>query len=428
VTFAREGALVVGCDVAVDPAEGTVAAVHAAGAEMVSLQPCRLGDPAECAKLVELAIGEFGRIDVLFNLAARSHFFRLEDFTDAEWDAARRDEVDLVFYLTRAAWPHLKASHGVVVNMASLNGSLSFKALPSLAHTTNKAAIIGMTRQLALEGSESGIRVNSISPGFIESGATRGELEDGEFGREMRDRTLKSATDMVAGVLRAKRAQHGPAGRARKEGSAVADPTAREFLRRADPILRELIDARADFHPRAWLDELPPLDAFGTLIFQVVGQQLSVSATRTIVSRLQQRFGGRMPSPHELLEVDPQALRTSGMSNRKGATLRALAERFIDGRLSDESLARMTDEEIQATLTEVPGIGPWTAHGFLIGGLDRPDVLLSGDLALRRAVQRAYGFDHLPTEEEMVQVAERWRPYRSLAASYLFASALEKGT
>jgi DNA-3-methyladenine glycosylase II len=216
------------------------------------------------------------------------------------------------------------------------------------------------------------------------------------------------------------------AGRARKGGAAVADPTAREFLRRADPVLRGLIDARPDFHPRAWLDELPAMDAFGTLIFQVVGQQLSVSATRTIVSRLQQRFGGRMPSPEELLAVDPQELRASGMSNRKAATLRALAERFLDGELSDESLARMNDEEVEAKLTEIPGIGPWTAHGFLIFALDRPDVLLSGDLALRRAVQRAYGFDHLPTDEEMLQVAERWRPYRSLAVSYLFAS--DKGT
>jgi NAD(P)-dependent dehydrogenase (short-subunit alcohol dehydrogenase family) len=127
---------------------------------------------------------------VLFNLAARSHFHRIEDFTDEEWEAAQKDEIDLVFYLTRAAWPRLKASHGVVVNMASLNGSLGFKLLPALAHTTNKAAIIGMTRQLALEGSEYGIRVNSISPGFIESNSTRRELEDEAFGREMRARTL----------------------------------------------------------------------------------------------------------------------------------------------------------------------------------------------------------------------------------------------
>jgi DNA-3-methyladenine glycosylase II len=217
-----------------------------------------------------------------------------------------------------------------------------------------------------------------------------------------------------------------PAGRARKGGAAVADPPAREFLRRADPILRELIDAHPDFHPRAWLDELPPLDAFGTLIFQVAGQQLSVTATRAIVSRLQERFGGRMPSPAELLAMDQRDLRSSGMSNRKGATLRALAERFVDGRLSDGSLARMSDDEIEAALTEVSGIGPWTAHGFLIVALDRPDVLLSGDLALRRAVARVYEFDRLPTEDEMVQLAERWRPYRSLAVSYLFASEYER--
>jgi DNA-3-methyladenine glycosylase II len=237
--------------------------------------------------------------------------------------------------------------------------------------------------------------------------------------------TLKAEANAAAGVLRAKRSQRG---RKRTGGSAVADPTAREFLRHADPVLGELIDARPDFHPRAWLDDLPPLDAFGTLIFQVVGQQLSVSATRTIVSRLQERFGGHMPSPEELLAVDPQELRASGMSNRKGATLRALAERFLDGQLSDESLAHMTDEEIEAALTEIPGIGQWTAHGFLIVALDRPDVLLSGDLALRHAVQRAYKFDHLPTEDEMVEVAEQWRPYRSLAVSYLFASGFEKGT
>jgi NAD(P)-dependent dehydrogenase (short-subunit alcohol dehydrogenase family) len=190
LTFAREGALVVGCDVAVPAAEETVEMAREKGGEMVSLQPCHLDDPAECARLVQLAVSEFGRIDVLFNLAARSHFSPIETFTDDQWDAARRDEVDLVFYLTRAAWPYLRASRGVVVNMASLNGTLSFKQLPSLAHTTNKAAVIGMTRQLALEGSEDGIRVNSISPGFIETNSTRGELEDDEFGRQMRERTL----------------------------------------------------------------------------------------------------------------------------------------------------------------------------------------------------------------------------------------------
>jgi NAD(P)-dependent dehydrogenase (short-subunit alcohol dehydrogenase family) len=139
---------------------------------------------------VNFAVREYGRIDVLFNLAARSNFSPIETFSDADWAAARQNEVDLVFYLTRAEWPHLKASSGVILNMASLNGSLSIKLLPALAHTTNKAAIIGMTRQLAMEGSEHGIRANSISPGFIATNATREQLEDVEFGRQMRDRTL----------------------------------------------------------------------------------------------------------------------------------------------------------------------------------------------------------------------------------------------
>jgi NAD(P)-dependent dehydrogenase (short-subunit alcohol dehydrogenase family) len=127
---------------------------------------------------------------VLFNLAAVAYFNRLEDITDEEWDRARRDEVDLVFYLTRAAWPHLKVGGGTVVNMASLNASLSFKILPSLAHTTNKAGIIGMSRQLALEGREHGIRANSISPGLIESDATREQLKDPEWAASMLGKTL----------------------------------------------------------------------------------------------------------------------------------------------------------------------------------------------------------------------------------------------
>jgi len=211
-------------------------------------------------------------------------------------------------------------------------------------------------------------------------------------------------------------------------GAALADRKARAFLRKADPVLGRMIDARPDFRPRAWLDELPPLDAFGTLIFQVAGQQLSVRATRAIVSRIEEHFGGRLPSPAELLAADPDVLRASGLSARKGETLRALAERFVDGRVSDEALSKMTDEDVEAVLTEVPGIGPWTAHGFLLVALDRPDVFLSGDVALRRAIQRAYGLDHAPTEDEMLEVAERWRPYRSLAVGYLFASEYDGGS
>jgi DNA-3-methyladenine glycosylase II len=154
----------------------------------------------------------------------------------------------------------------------------------------------------------------------------------------------------------------------------------------------------------------------------VAGQQLSVRSTRTILSRLAQQFGGHLPRPAELLAADAGVLRASGLSERKGLTLRALAERFADGRFSSESFSKMSDEEVEAALTEVSGIGSWTARGFLIVALDRPDVLLSGDLALRPVVQRLYDVDHLPTDDEIAELAERWRPYRSLAVSYLFAS------
>ena len=190
VAFAREGASVVGCDVSVEPAQATVEMVRDRGGEMVSMQPSRLNEPADCQALIDLALSTYGRVDVLFNLAAMSYFNWLEDITDEEWGRARRNEVDLVFYLTREAWPHLKASGGVVVNMASLNASLSFKILPSLAHTTNKAGIIGMTRQLAMEGREHGIRANSISPGLIESNATREQLKDPEWASYMLGKTL----------------------------------------------------------------------------------------------------------------------------------------------------------------------------------------------------------------------------------------------
>jgi DNA-3-methyladenine glycosylase II len=128
-----------------------------------------------------------------------------------------------------------------------------------------------------------------------------------------------------------------------------------------------------------------------------------------------------------MLTADPEAVRSSGLSARKTATLREVAQRFVDGRLSDEALAGLSDDAVVAALTSIPGIGPWTAHGFLLVALDRPDVFLPGDLALRRAIEREYRFDRLPTEVEAAQVADGWRPYRSLAVSYLFAAEFDAG-
>jgi len=190
MAFAREGASVVGCGRNVAEAQATVEMVRGQGGTMVSLQPCQLTNPADCQALVDFAVRACGRIDVLFNNAAMAYFNWLEDITDEEWDRDRREEVDLVFFLTRAAWPHLKASHGVVVNTASLNALMSFKMLGSLAHTTAKAGIIAMTRQLAMEGREYGIRANSISPGVIETNQTREQLKDPEWAGPMLGKTL----------------------------------------------------------------------------------------------------------------------------------------------------------------------------------------------------------------------------------------------
>ena len=200
---------------------------------------------------------------------------------------------------------------------------------------------------------------------------------------------------------------------------------ARAYLHEADPVLAGLIADRPDFDPRAWLAQLPPMDLYGALLFQIAGQQLSVAATRRILDRIQDLFGGHLPAPSELLSVDPGRLRAAGLSWRKIGTLRDLAERMSDGRLNQDTLGNLPDDELMAELTAISGIGPWTVQGALIIALGREDVVLPGDLALRKAVRAAYQLDHLPAPEEVLAIAERWRPYRSLATSYLFSAAYE---
>jgi len=200
---------------------------------------------------------------------------------------------------------------------------------------------------------------------------------------------------------------------------------ARSYLRDADPVLARLIDQRPDFDPRAWMAQLPAMDLYGALLFQIVGQQLSVAATRRILARIQDLFGGHLPVPTELLGVDPARFREAGLSWRKIATLRDLAGRLTDGRLDADVLSSLPDDEIIAELTAIPGIGPWTVQGALLVALGREDVVLPGDLALRKAVQAVYRLDHLPAQQEVLDIAEKWRPYRSLAASYLFSTAYD---
>jgi len=174
---------------------------------------------------------------------------------------------------------------------------------------------------------------------------------------------------------------------------------ARAHLRDADPVLARLIDDRPDFDPRAWMAELPPMDLFGAVLFQVTGQQLSVAATRRTLGRIEDLFGGHLPSPTELLDVDPSSLRAAGLSWRKIGTLRDLAERLSDGRLDADVLSTLPDDDFMAELTAIPGIGPWTAQGVMILALQREDVVLPGDLALRKAIERAYE----PTDKASVR-------------------------
>jgi DNA-3-methyladenine glycosylase II len=195
------------------------------------------------------------------------------------------------------------------------------------------------------------------------------------------------------------------------------------WLHAADPVLAQVIDDRPDFDPDVWVRRLPSMDLFGALVFQIIGQQISVTAATAIFARLTARFGGRVPDAGELAAVDQETLRGLGLSRRKAATVLDLAQRFSDGRMSETMLRELPDQEVVSQLTQVKGIGAWTVYGALLIALQRPDVIRTDDLALRHAIQARYGFDHLPDPAEVADLALRWRPYRSLASSLLLAAA-----
>jgi DNA-3-methyladenine glycosylase II len=164
-------------------------------------------------------------------------------------------------------------------------------------------------------------------------------------------------------------------------------------------------------------------DHYGALVRAIVGQQLSVSAARAIYGRLTARFDGRTPTPEQILEDDPEALRAAaGLSRAKTSFLRSLAEHVLTGELELERLDELQDDAVIAELVAVKGLGDWTAHMFLMFHLERPDVLPVGDLGIRRAIERAYDLDGLPDPSAMEEIALPWRPYRTLACRYLWRS------
>ncbi len=182
-------------------------------------------------------------------------------------------------------------------------------------------------------------------------------------------------------------------------------------------MLAQVIDDRPDFDPDVFLRRLPALDLFGALVFQIIGQQISVIAATAIFARLTEHFGGRVPDAGELAAVDQGTLRGLGLSRRKAATVLDLAQRFSDGRLSETELRELPDQEVIRRLTEVKGIGAWTVQGALLIALQRPDVIRTDDLALRHSIQARYGLDHLPDPAEVADLARHRKPYRSLASS-----------
>jgi DNA-3-methyladenine glycosylase II len=190
-----------------------------------------------------------------------------------------------------------------------------------------------------------------------------------------------------------------------------------------DPVLARLIAEQGGPLPRDHDPRGRPSDVYGALIRAITGQQLSVKAAQAIYGRLTERFGGRTPTPVELLADDPEELRAAaGLSRAKVTSLRSLAEHVLDGELELDRLTQLDDGEVIRELVAVKGIGEWTAHMFLMFTLHRPDVLATGDQGIRNAVMRAYGLAAPPDPDAMIELAEPWRPYRTRACLYLWRS------
>ena len=181
--FAREGAVVVGCDLKEDGARETVELVRAQGGAMESTHPLDLGESADARRWVAGAARRHDGFDVLYNNAAAPKFASIAEMRDEDWQFTIRNEVHLLFYVTSAAWPHLIArGGGSIINTASIAALSSNPSTPgSLAHAAAKGAVLAMTRELALEGAPHQIRANSISPAMVESPATAAQLEDPSF-------------------------------------------------------------------------------------------------------------------------------------------------------------------------------------------------------------------------------------------------------
>ena len=204
--------------------------------------------------------------------------------------------------------------------------------------------------------------------------------------------------------------------RMRKRRLPYDAQAARRHLRKADPVMRGLIQLLGPFE----------LETRGTpyqsLLRAILYQQLAGPAAAAIERRLLALYGGRVPEPDQVLDTQPEAMRAVGLSRQKSSYLYSLAEHAKGGALEYRALARLDDEGVIERVTEVRGIGRWTAEMLLMFCLGRPDVLPVDDLGVRRSMMLAYGLRELPDAKEMLRIGEAWRPYRSAASWYLWRS------
>ena len=186
-------------------------------------------------------------------------------------------------------------------------------------------------------------------------------------------------------------------------------------LRRSDPVLKAIIERVGDYRIEFRSPE------FASLARSIVFQQLNGRVARVLFARLETAAGGRI-TPQSILKLRPARMRSLGLSGQKTAYIRDLARHTRDGRIVFEELPGLSDAEVIERLTQVKGIGIWTAHMFLIFALRRTDVLPVGDLGVRAAIRKAYGLAELPGPGEIEGLASRWRPYCTVASWYLWRS------
>ena len=192
---------------------------------------------------------------------------------------------------------------------------------------------------------------------------------------------------------------------------------ARRILARRDPVIAALIRT----HGPCGLARAQHTDPFHALVQAIISQQLSTAAARTIGQRLRGLYDGRMTAAAIAATPDP-ALRAVGLSPQKVGYMRDLCAKVDSGALALASLDTLSDDAVIEALTQVKGIGRWTAEMFLMFRLHRPDVLPVGDLGIVKAIQRQYRLRKTPSADRLMKIGEAWRPYRSVACWYLWAS------